>query len=143
MVTDSHHVRNIRLLAVSSAEFAHDAADKCLGVAKQHQGVVEIVKRVINACETGIHTALDDHHRMGLIHVEDRHPVDGAGSIGASGGVGDIIGANYQRDVSLREVAIDLVHLNQAVVGNICFGEQDVHVTGHASGNRMNGKAHV
>src|SRR6266403_3766337 len=134
---------HLGLLAVSSAEFAHDAAYKDLGVSKQHQGVIEIVERVIDAREARIHAALDDHHGVGFVNVEDWHPVDGAGSIGAGGRVGDVVGANHQSDVGLGEVTIDLIHLNQAVVGNIGFGEQHIHVARHASGNGVNGEAHV
>src|SRR5208283_371809 len=93
-----------RLLAVSSAELAHDAADKCLGISKQHQGVIEIVERVINTREARIHAALDDHHGMGLVDVKDWHPVDGAGSIGAGGRVSNVVGANHQCNIGLREV---------------------------------------
>src|SRR5467141_4683605 len=80
---------------------------------------------------------------MGFVDVEDRHPVDGAGSIRAGGRVGDVVGANHQGDVGLREVTIDLIHLDQAVVGNIGFGEQHIHVARHASGNGVNGETHV
>src|ERR1019366_5514749 len=105
-----------------------DAADKCLGVAKQHQGVIEIVERVIDARKARIHAALDDHYGMGFVHVEDRHPVDWARSIGAGGRVGNVVGANDQGDIGLRKVAVDFVHLNQTVIGNIGFGQQDIHV---------------
>src|SRR6266446_9949115 len=134
---------HLGLLAVSSAEFAHDAAYKDLGVSKQHQGVIEIVERVIDAREARIHAPLDDHHGVGFVNVEDRHSVDGAGSIGAGGGVSNVVGANHEGNVGLRKVAVDLFHLNQAVVGNIGFGQQHIHVARHASGNGVNGETHV
>ena len=93
----------IPVLAVPSAQFPHDAADKCLGVAEQHQVVIEIVERVIDAREARIHAALDDHHGMGLVHIQNRHPVDGTGSIGASRRIGDVVGADHQGNIGLRE----------------------------------------
>src|SRR5260370_23953052 len=80
---------------------------------------------------------------MRFVHVENRHSVDGAGRVGAGGRVGNVVGANHQSDIGLGEIAVDLIHLDQAVVGNVGFGQQNVHVAGHASGNGMNGKAHV
>ena len=43
----------------------------------------------------------------------------------------------------LREVLVDLVHLEHDVVGHLGLGEQHVHVPGHAAGDRVNGEAHV
>ena len=51
--------------------------------------------------------------------------------------------ANHQRDVGLRKLPVDVVHLDQAVVGNIGFGQQHVHVARHAAGHGMDGEAHV
>ena len=61
----------------------------------------------------------------------------------ACGGIGNVVGADDQRDVGLREVAVDLVHLLQAVVGDVGFGEEDVHVARHASGDGMNTELNV
>src|SRR5208283_1076836 len=122
---------------VPSAQFAHDGAHKLLGVAKKHEGVVEVIERVIDASEAGIHAALDDHDGVGFVHVEDGHAEDRAGLIGAGGGIGHVVGTDDERDVGLREVAVDFLHFDEAVVGNVGFGEQHVHVAGHASGDRM------
>ena len=60
--------------------------------------------------------------------------------IGARGGIGHVVGADDQGDVGLREVAVDLVHFDQAVVGDVGLGEEDVHVTGHAARDRMDAR---
>src|SRR5262249_20624461 len=45
--------------------------------------------------------------------------------------------------VRLREVAVDRVHFHQLVVGNIGFGKQYVHVSGHASSDRVDSEAYI
>src|SRR5437763_7817430 len=54
-----------------SAQLFHNIADECLRVAEEHQRLVHVVKRIINASETGIHTALDHHHGVGLFYIQD------------------------------------------------------------------------
>ena len=41
----------------------------------------------------------------GLVNIKDGHAVDAAGSIGAGGGIHDVVGTDDERDVGLREVA--------------------------------------
>ena len=48
-----------------------------------------------------------------------------------------------ERDVGLRQIAVDVVHFDQLVVGNVGFGEQHVHVAGHASGDGMDAEVDV
>src|SRR5580704_11423121 len=60
--------------------------------------------------------------------------------IDAGGGIGDIVGADDKGNIGLRKVAVDLVHFDEAVVGDVGFGEQDIHVAGLASGGRMVGE---
>src|SRR4029077_8220425 len=85
----------------------------------------------------------DDHNGAGFVYVEDGHAEDGAGGVGARGGIGDIVGADDQRDVSLAHVAIDVVHVEEFVVGDVGFGEEHVHVAGHATGDGVNAEADV
>ena len=65
----------------------------------------------------------------------------GLPGIGARGGIGHVVGADDQRHVGLRKVAVDLVHFDQRVVRDVGFGQQHVHVAGHAAGDGMDGKA--
>src|ERR1035438_1960327 len=132
-----------RAMLVSAAQLSHDCANELFGVAKEHQRVVEVVERVVDAGETGAHAAFDDHNGVGFIHVKDGHAEDGAGLIVAGGRIGDVVGADDEGNIGLRKVAVDLVHFDEAVVGDVGFGEQDIHVAGHASGDRMDGEANV
>src|SRR6185437_7552527 len=79
---------------------------------------------------------------LGLVDVEDGHAGDrGAGPAG--GGVGDVVGADDESDVGPRELGVDLFHLLELRIGHVGLGQQDVHVAGHAAGDRMNGVADV
>ena len=101
-------------LVAGAGELLDDFADEFFRVAEEHQGVVEVVERIIDSGEAGGHAALDDHHGAGLVHVDDGHAVDGAGLIGARGGIGDVVRADDQGHVGLRKVAVDVVHVDQS-----------------------------
>src|SRR5215475_1015204 len=116
--------RSLSLGVTRARQFADNASHKGLRVAEQHQGVVEIVERIVDAGESGTHSTLDDHHRVGFVDVQNRHSVDRTGSVAARSGVGDVIGADDESYVGLRKVAVDVVHVHQPVVGNVSFGEQ-------------------
>src|SRR5713101_1891514 len=136
-------VQHPESVVIAAGEFADDVADEILGVAEEHQRLVEVVQRVVDAGEAGGHAALDDHDGAGFVDVDDGHAEDGAARIGARGGIGDIVGADDQRDVGLRHVTVDGVHVQQLVVRDVGFGEQHVHVPGHASGNGVNAEGDI
>src|ERR1700720_4233240 len=87
---------------VSAAQLSHNRSHELFCVAKEHQGVIKIVKRIVNTGEAGTHAAFDDHHGVGFVDIEDGHAVDGAGRVGAGGGVGDVVGADDEGYVGLR-----------------------------------------
>src|SRR3546814_3165316 len=78
----------------------------------------------------------------GLVDVEDRHAVDRRGRVGLGRRVGDVVGADDEGDVGGGEIAIDLVPLEEIVIGHVCLGQQHVHVARHAAGHRVDGVAH-
>ena len=47
------------------------------------------------------------------------------------------MGLDNVGDVGALEIVVDLVHLEHRVVGHVRLGEQDVHVAGHAAGDRV------
>ena len=55
----------------------------------------------------------------------------------------DVVCADDEDDIGFGKAFVDLFHLENDVVWNVGFGEQDVHMSGQASGDRMNGEAHV
>jgi hypothetical protein len=44
---------------------------------------------------------------------------------------------------SVREVLVDLVHLQHDVVGHLGLGQQHVHVAGQTPRDRVDGEAHI
>src|SRR5690606_10232019 len=96
--------------------------------------------------ETGIagaHGTLHHQYGTGLVSVQNRHAVDGAGRIGAGGGVDHVVGADHQDDVRGGEIAVDLFHFQHHVVRNFGLGQQYVHVAGHTAGDRVDGIANL
>ena len=51
-------------LTVGTRQFFHNITHECLGVAEEHQRLVHVIKRIVNAREAWIHAALDDHHSV-------------------------------------------------------------------------------
>ena len=102
-----------------------------------------IEQGVVDASEAVAHAAFQDNDVAGPVYVEDGHAVDRTRWIVTRGRIHDVIGPDHQHDVGLRELAIHLVHLQQLIVRNVRFGEQDVHMAWHAAGDRMNRVFHI
>src|ERR1700692_3653616 len=101
-----------RSMFVAASEFADQSADDTLGITKNHQSLIEIVKFVFDTRETRTHPALDHHHGASLIHFEDRHAVDWAILVVSRGWIGDVVGADHQSDVDLWKLRIGVVHFD-------------------------------
>ena len=54
-----------------------------------------------------------------------------------------VLDRDHDGDVGARHLGVDLLHLAELLVGDVGLGEEDVHVAGHASGDGVNGEAHV
>ena len=91
----------------------------------------------------GLIPALDHHDGTRLVDVQNRHSVNRARGVGTCRGIGDVVGADHERDVRLREIAVDLVHVKQPVVGDVGLGQEDVHVAGHSAGDRVDAELDV
>src|SRR5580658_10488340 len=76
------------LVAAAAAQFADDVAHDFLRVAKEHESVVEVVERVVDASKTGGHAAFDDHYGARFVDVDDGHAINGAAFIAARGRIG-------------------------------------------------------
>ena len=70
-------------------------------------------------------------------------PAIGARRIVLGGRVHDVVRADHDRDIGRREVVVDLVHLQDDVVGDVRLGEQHVHVARQAAGDRVDREPHV
>jgi len=57
-------------LALSaSGQFMNDVIHKRLGIAEEHQRLVELIERIVDAGEARTHAALDDHDRTGFVDI--------------------------------------------------------------------------
>src|SRR5215469_18453582 len=74
-------------LTLASSRFPHNRSDKILRIAKQHQRFVQVIQRIFNSGKSGAHPALDDHHRAGLIHIQNGHAINRAALVFARGRV--------------------------------------------------------
>src|ERR1700761_4478977 len=119
--------------AVSVRKLADDFAHKSFCLAKEHQGLIPVVERIIDSSEAWAHATLDHHDSLSLVHVDDGHAVDGAGLVGARGRIRNVVGADDQGDVGLREIGVHVIHIDKAIVWHVGLGKQDVHVAGHAT----------
>ena len=115
-----------------------DFLDHLLGVGQQHHRLVHVEHVVVDpGIADAAHRALDEHHRLGLVDVEHRHAVDRAGLVGLGRRVDHVVGADDERDVGLGELGVDVLELEHLVVGHVGFGQQHVHVPGHAPRDRV------
>src|SRR4051794_1165509 len=106
-------------------------AHRVLGVAEEQGGVLLEEQLVLDAREAGAHRTLHEHDLLGLVGVEDRHAVDGRARSRLRRRVDHVVGADHQDDVGVLELAVDVVHLLELLVGHLGLSEQHVHVTGH------------
>src|SRR5882757_491230 len=130
-------------LFVSAAKFADDGTYERFCVAEKHECTVQIVERIIDARETRGHAALNHHDSSRFVHVQHGHAENRARSVGARGGVGDVVGTNHECHVSLWKISVDFVRIEEFVVRNVRFGEKDVHVAGHTASDRMDAELYV
>src|SRR5690606_34258381 len=89
----------------------------------------------------GRHGTLVDDDGLGLVGLEDRHAVDGRALL-QGGGIDDVVRAKNHGHVDLAELAIDIFHFEDLVVGHFGLGQQHVHMARHAPRDRMDGVAH-
>src|SRR5436853_2864821 len=95
-----------------SAERLDDFLDHFLGVGEQHHSVVAVEEFVVDAgiADTA-HRSLHEEDRPRLFDVENGHSVDRRALVGFGCGVRHVIGADDEGDVSLRELAVDILEL--------------------------------
>ncbi len=80
---------------------------------------------------------------LGLVGIEYGHAVDGRGFLGGCLRVHHVVGADDQGHVGILEVPIDVIELEDHVLGNARLGQQHVHLDGHAAGHRVYCEPHI
>jgi hypothetical protein len=110
---------------------------------QQHHRVLLEEERVVNVSVSSTHRTLVDNHVLSTPDLQHRHTCNGTFGVLQSRGVDDIISTNDQHHVHFREVVIDFLHLLDDVVRNANFGQKNVHLTRHTTGNGVDGEPHV
>ena len=111
-----------------------------LGVAEQHARVLLEEQRILHACVTGGHGAFQHDGGAALPAFQNRHAADRAVGLFKRGRVHDVVGADDDGDIDVREIVVDLVHLEDDVIRHLGLGQQHVHVAGHAAGDRVDAR---
>ena len=76
----------------------------------------------------------------GLPHPEDGHSCDDGVGVVLRSRVDCIVGADDENEVGVVEVVVDLVHLEDDVVGDARLSQEDVELAGHAASHRVDAK---
>jgi hypothetical protein len=76
-------------------------------------------------------------------HIENRHAVDRRGFVGLGNRIHHVVGADHDGDIGGLELGVDVIHVDDQVVGHAGFGQQHVHVTRHAARDWMDRELHV
>ena len=88
---------------------------------------------VLDTGKAGRHAAFEHDHALGTIGIEDRHAVDRRGLVSACCRIHDVVGADHQGQRSARSNSLLISSMSYNLsYGNVRFGEQDVHVSGHS-----------
>jgi len=113
-----------------------------ISIAKQHLRILHEEHRIGYIGVSARHTPLHNDNLLALPRMQHRHTRNRTTRFQRDG-INGIICANNEGDICIREVVIDLIHLEDNVVGNGCFSEKDVALPWHAACDWVNGKAHI
>mmetsp|Transcript_24553 Transcript_24553/g.75848 ORF Transcript_24553/g.75848 Transcript_24553/m.75848 type:complete len:336 (-) Transcript_24553:503-1510(-) len=123
------------------ADLGAEGVEGFLGVAEEH-GVVGFVEDgVFGAGVAATHGSFQEDGLLRFPDLDHRHTGDDGVGVLDGGGVDGIVGADDEGDVRVREVVVDLVHFVDDVVGDAGFGEEDVQLARHPSGDGVDGEA--
>src|SRR5699024_703652 len=91
----------------------------------------------IDAGKTGAQASLKDNGSLSFIDIQDRHTINRTALLRLSSRIYHIIGPNDKHNVSGFKFRIDLFHIKKLIVWHVCFGQQHIHMAGHAARDRM------
>lgn len=164
---------NTSLIATSLSlfdEFRANGLTGLLGVAQEHVCVGLVEDRVVDASISGGHRALHEDRVLRApylvmiisrsnrerkqcssinimdtwtAYLDDRHACDGALGVLLGRTVHRVVGADDHDDVSVLQLLVDLVHLEDHVVGHARLGQHHVQLSGHATCDGMHGELDV
>mmetsp|Transcript_27536 Transcript_27536/g.90285 ORF Transcript_27536/g.90285 Transcript_27536/m.90285 type:complete len:538 (-) Transcript_27536:344-1957(-) len=134
-------VHTLRRLVV---ELGLDGVEGLLGVAEEHVGVFIVEDGVVAArVADRAHGALEHADIASLPHANNGHAGDGRAGVVLRVRVDGVARADDEDDVGLRQLVVDLLHLEHDVVRHSRLGEQHVELPRHAARHRVDGEAQV
>ncbi len=108
-------------------------------VAQHHDDAGPGVQGVGHARVTGFFVIVADDDGFGLVRFENGHAINGRALGGVGRRIEHVVGPHDNDQIGIGKHGIDHIHFQHVFVIHICFGQQHVHVSGHASGHGMNG----
>ena len=126
----------------AATQFSGCISDESLRVARQHQRLVEEVKRVSIPANPRPFRARSPRPCAPCPHQESAFHRFGCRLI-ARRQICHIVRADNQRHIRLREISFDLSDVQQLVVRSVRFRGQYIYVTRHTSRDRMNSEFQV
>ncbi len=136
----------VRVCRLCGSERFHDRIEHIFGVA-QHQRDMILFSLIVEwIVDTGvawefIEIAYDDVFRV--FDVEDWHTINRCALGRICRRVNDVVSAYYDGDIGILEFLIDVLHLIEFVIRDIDFCKEDIHVSRHTAGHRMDSKLNV
>src|SRR5437588_3084931 len=109
-----------------------------LRVAVEHSTVRFEEKGILDSGKAFALSALEYNYRASLIDFKNRHSGNRAFRIVASIGVYNIVSSDHYCYIGRREFRVDLLEIVERRIRNVRFGQQDIHVSRHSAGHRMN-----
>mmetsp|Transcript_467 Transcript_467/g.1331 ORF Transcript_467/g.1331 Transcript_467/m.1331 type:complete len:493 (-) Transcript_467:1867-3345(-) len=131
------------LLCVVGGHLLGELGAPGLSISQKHLGVLLIEDRVINRGIAGTHGTLHDNNVRGVPDLEHRHASNGRAWVLKSSRVDSVVGANDEDHVSVLEIVVDLLHLEDNVVWDSSLGEENVQLTRHPSSDGVNAELDI
>ena len=91
----------------------------------------------------GSHRPLEGHHLSRVPHPEHGHARDGRRQVVLGARVYRVRGPDDEHHVRRREVAVDLIDFEHALVRDAGLSEVHIELPRHAPGHRVDAKAHL
>ncbi len=102
-----------------------------------------LIKRIIDTGVTGLCVVVAQDEAFCVFNIKDGHAVDRCAFCRIRGRVHNVVGADYNDDISVFEILIDVLHLVQFVVGDVNFRQKHIHMARHAPRDRVDGKLDI
>mmetsp|Transcript_42226 Transcript_42226/g.90699 ORF Transcript_42226/g.90699 Transcript_42226/m.90699 type:complete len:1064 (-) Transcript_42226:53-3244(-) len=122
-------------------DLAGELLSLALGISQKHLGVLLVEYRIVNVSISSSHCPLHENGLLCLPHLKHRHASNRAIFDFLCSAVRDVIGSNNDADIGILHIWIDLLHLQDPVVGNSGLCQEHIHLTRHSASDRMDSKA--